>query len=177
MGEGTWFWFTAVSTYGSMMIGFGLIARHLIDWWPGEKGLREWRNWLSLVPFLLAYCFGILLILGVGGFVGLIANATLWGVGWVGDGALIYGVGGTRQVVGSGGQRMALTNGGLSAVLFLAFVFIGLHRKSEKLRVPLTRGCLAGVLTGTVAGISATMAVPVASAVNRIGDFLPELGS
>lgn len=176
MGE-TSMWFTAVPTYGSMMLGFGLIARHLIDWWPGEKGVREWRNWLSLVPFVLAYCFGILLILGVGGAVGIIANATLWGVGWVGDGALIYGVGGDRMPVGVGGQRMALTPGGLSAVLFLSFVFAGLQAKRESLRVPLTRGCLAGVLTGTVAGISATMAVPVASAVNAIGDFLPRLGS
>lgn len=170
-------WFTAVPTYGSMMIGFGIIARQLIDWWPGEKGIKEWRNWLSLVPFLLAYCFGILLILGVGGLVGTLANFTLWGVGWVGDGALIYGVGGQRTAVGAGGQRMALTNGGLASVLFLCFVFAGFQAKRESLRVPLTRGCLAGVLTGTVAGISATMAVPVASAVNRIGDFLPTLGS
>lgn len=170
-------WFTAVPTYGSMVIGFGLIARHLIDWWPGEKGVKEWREWLSLLPFVLAYCFGILLILGVGGFVGLVSNAALWGVGWVGDGALIWGVGGERAVVGAGGQRMALTNGGLAAVLFLAFIFAGLQAKSEKLRVPLTRGVLAGILTGTVAGISATMAIPVASAVNAIGDFLPRIGS
>jgi hypothetical protein len=170
-------WFTTVPTYGSMMIGFGLIARHLIDWWPGEKGVKEWRNWVSLVPFLLAYSFGILLILGVGGLIGTVANFTLWGVGWVGDGALIWGVGGERQAIGHGGQRMALTNGGLSAVLFLSFVFAGLQAKSERLRVPLTRGCLSGVLTGTVAGISAFMAVPVASAVNRIGDFLPTVGS
>lgn len=176
MGE-TSMWFTTVPTYGSMMIGFGIIARHLIDWWPGEKGTREWRNWLSLVPFVLAYSFGILLILGVGGIVGTLANATLWGVGWVGDGALIWGVGGQRTAVGAGGQRMALTDGGLASVLFLAFVYAGLQAKSERLRVPLTRGCLAGVLTGTVAGVSAFMAVPVASAVNRIGDFLPGLGS
>ena len=176
MGE-TSIWFTTVPTYGSMMIGFGIIARQLIDWWPGEKGIREWRNWLSLLPFFLAYCFGILLILGVGGIVGSLANATLWGVGWVGDGALIWGVGGNRTAVGAGGQRMALTDGGLASVLLLTFVFIGLQAKSERLRVPLTRGCLAGVLTGTVAGISAFMAMPVASAVNRIGDFLPGLGS
>lgn len=177
MGEGTSIWFTAVPTYGSMMIGFGIIARHLIDWWPGEKGLREWRNWVSLLPFVLAYCFGILLILGVGGLAGSLANSALWGVGWVGDGALIYGVGGSRTVVGAGGQRMALTNGGLASVLFLIFVFVGLQAKSERLRKPLTRGCVAGVLTGTVAGVSATMAVPVASAVNRLGDFLPGLGT
>lgn len=174
---GTDIWFTTVPTYGSMMLGFGIIAHYLIGWWPGEKGIREWREWLSLLPFVLAYCFGILLVLGVGGLVGWIANATLWGVGWVGDGALIYGVGGERAVVGAGGQRMALTNGGLAAVLFLTFVFAGLQAKSEKLRVPLTRGVLAGILTGTVAGISAFMAVPVASAVNAIGDFLPGLGS
>lgn len=176
MGD-TSMWFTTVPTYGSMMIGFGLIARHLIDWWPGEKGVKEWRNWLSLLPFLLAYGFGILLILGVGGLVGTAANFTLWGVGWVGDGALIWGVGGQRQAIGHGGQRMALTNGGLAAVLFLSFVFAGLQAKSERLRVPLTRGCLSGVLTGTVAGVSAFMAVPVASVVNRIGDFLPAVGS
>ena len=170
-------WFTAVPTYGSMAIGWGIVARQLIDWWPGEKGVREWRNWLSLVPFLLAYCFGILVILGVGGIVGLAANSVLWGVGWVGDGALIWGVGGSRSAVGQGGQRMALTNGGLTAVLFLLFVFLGLQAKSERLRVPLTRGALAGILTGTVAGVSAFMAVPVASAVNRIADFLPGVGA
>lgn len=177
MGDGTWMWFTAVPTYGSMVIGFGIIARQLIDWWPGEKGIKEWREWLSLLPFTLAYCYGILLILGVGGIVGWLANFTLWGVGWVGDGALIWGVGGSRTAVGASGQRMALTDGGLASVLFLTFIFVGLQKKSEKLRVPLTRGALAGVLTGTVAGISATMAVPIASAVNRIGDFLPGVGA
>ncbi len=168
----TWFWFTALPTYGSMMIGFGLMAHYLIGWWPTVKGLQDWREWVGLLPFVLSYCFGILLILGVGGLVGWAVNATLWGVGWVGDGALIYGMGGSREAVGAGGQRMALSNGGLATVLFLCFVFAGLRAKSERLRYPITRGTLSGILTGTVTGISSTMAVPLASGINALTDVL-----
>lgn len=168
----TWFWFTAAPTYGSMAIGFGLMGNYLIGWWPGEKQLRKWRVWLSLLPFLLAYCFGVLLILGVGGLVGWVVNATLWGIGWVGDGALIYGMGGSRQTVGEGGQRMALNNGSLMAVLFLCFIFTALRVKSERLRMPITRGALCGVLTGTVAAVSSTLAIPIASALNLLSDAL-----
>lgn len=173
MGDATWMWFTAVPTYGSLVIGFGIMTHYLIGWWPTVKGLRDWREWVALLPFASAYGFGVLLILGVGGLVGLVANVGLWGVGWVGDGALIFGMGGSRQVVGQGPQRMALGNGGLAVVLFLTFVFAGLAAKSEKLRMPIQRGVASGILTGTVASVSSLLAVPLASAVNGIASLFP----
>lgn len=172
-------WFQATATLGSMAIGLGLIAYSLIVWWPGLKGLRgaPWDAVRSLLPFLLAYCYGALLILGVGGVIGWIADATLWGIGYVGDFVLIYGVGGQRQGVSVAGQTMALTNGGLMTVLVLTFVVIALRKKcAAETTKAIGRGVLAGILTGTVASVGAVLAIPLASAVNAAGAWMNGVG-
>jgi len=165
-------WLTVGPTWGSFAGGVYFIVRAVIDWWPpmGKKGIDVWPAVRSALPFLLSYAYGMLVILGAGGILGLIANAVVWGVGWVGDGAFVYGVGGSREGVGVvGGQRMALTNAGLLAVLIFTGVFVGVRAKMGKghqISTAMGRGALAGVLTGTVAGFSSALAVPLASAAN-----------
>lgn len=177
-------WWTAAPTMGSCALGIALLLGILAEWWPGlsafqgsKKGKSGVKDAiLSLVPLVLAYCYGMLVILGVGGLIGWAANATLWGIGWVGDGALIWGVGGTRANIGLGGQRMVLTNGGLMVMLVATFVILAIRRRKKTTEWTvrcINRGVLCGILTGTVASISAAMAVPLASAVNAAGQWFP----
>ena len=175
-------WWTATPTMGSLTVGLVIAVLAVIEWWPGlpgKGGSFDVRGAItSALPFLLSYAYGMLVILGVGGLIGAAANFTLWGVGWVGDGALVWGVGGTRASVSGGVQHMALSNGGLMIVLLCSAVVVGVRRKSgATTRKAVGRGVLSGILTGTVASVSATLAVPLASAVNAAGTWLPGSGT
>lgn len=174
-------WWTAAPTAGSFAVGAYIGIRAVLDWWPGISGKTDVKGAiLTALPLLASYAYGVLVILGAGGLLGWAANFTLWGVGWVGDGALIWGVGGSRQNVAHGGQRMALTNGGLVFVLLCTAVVVGVRKRpktSKHTRKAIGRGVLCGVLTGTVAGVSTTLAVPLASAANAVGQFFPGAGS
>lgn len=167
------------ATMGSFAMGLYILVHYLVTWWPGLKKAKGNPPEVirSLVPFFLAYCYGMLIILGVGGLIGWAADAVVWGVGWVGDGALVFGVGGHRQTLTVGAQTLALTNGGLMIVLILTGAFLALRGRSKDLKITIGRGSLAGVLTGTVPSVSAAFAIPLASFVNAAGSWLPGSGS
>ena len=172
-------WWTVAPTTGSFAIGLGILVHSVIVWWPGRKHLAgdPWGAVVSALPFVLAYCYGMLLILGVGGLLGWIANAALWGVGWVGDGALVYGVGGERSPLVSGGRVIALTNGGLMMVLVSTFVTVACRKVAGKHAAQqIGRGVLSGILTGTVPAVSAFAAVPLASFMNASGAWMNGVG-
>lgn len=175
-------WYTAVPTWGSFAVGMYFVIRAVIDWWPGmgKKGIDVKDAVLSFLPFLLSYCYGVLVILGAGGLLGLIANTTVLAVGWVGDGVFVYGVGGQKEGVGIvSGERMALTQGGLFFLLLATGVFIGVRAKVGKKSstgTAMGRGLLGGWMTGTVATISTFLAVPLASAANAAGQFMNGAG-
>jgi hypothetical protein len=161
-----------VVTYGSLAVGIGLLVYHFVTWWPGRKALMKDPMCLtSLVPFLLGYAYGALLVMGVGGLMGWMAGAVIWGVGWVGDAALVYGVGGARETLGQG-QVMALTNGGLWMVLVMTFLIVALRRRTAHLKEDIGRGVLTGVLTGSTPLVAGALAVPLASAVNLAGAWI-----
>lgn len=163
------------ATMGSFTIGLGIVGHHLFTWWPGRKSLQSdpTGSLISFLPFAFGYAYGMLLILGVGGLVGWIADAVVWGVGWVGDGALVFGVGGSRQSLSVEGQSLALTNGGLMIVLVIMFIAAALRKRTAHLKQDIGRGTLGGILTGTVPSVSAAFAIPLASAVNVAGAWLP----
>ena len=72
-------------TYGGVTVGLLLLAWHLATWWPGIKALRSnpAGNAAELLPFLLAWSYGVLTILGIGGLIGWAARTTLWSpTGW-----------------------------------------------------------------------------------------------
>ena len=56
------------ATLGGVTIGLALLIRHLIHWWPGIKALRTapLDHAAGLLPFLGAWCYGVLAILTVG---------------------------------------------------------------------------------------------------------------
>jgi hypothetical protein len=165
----------AVVTYGSLAVGIGLLVLHFVAWWPKGKGFDP-RCLLELVPFVLGYAYGALLVMGVGGLMGWMAGAVIWSVGWVGDAALVYGVGGERTNLAQG-QVMALTNGGLWMVLVMTFLVVALRRRAAHLKEDIGRGVLTGILTGSTPVIAGVLAVPLASAVNLAGAWISTGGA
>ncbi|MFD4257735.1 hypothetical protein ACFWR9_08885 [Streptomyces sp. NPDC058534] len=160
-------------TYGGVTVGLLLLAWHLADWWPGSKALRSSpaQHAADLLPFLLAWSYGVLAILGVGGLIGWMAETTLWISNWLGDVALVWGIGGEAGQRASATIYLPLTQAGGGIVLILTAVMIVLARKT-RYGVDLKRGAWCGVCLGTSAGIAGFAAAPIAIAVNWLGDGL-----
>lgn len=165
---------SATATLGSVILGLGLLILNVGGAWPGYKRFRKQpvQFFRDLLPFVFGYLYGTALILCAGGVLGWLANFSLWGVGWIGDGALIWGVGGRRENVTRADQVSALTNGGLAMVLILAFVVTVILRKRADDKRAISQGILSGILLGTVRGVAGVLAIPVASSLNLAGAWL-----
>ncbi|MFC9465191.1 hypothetical protein [Streptomyces coelicoflavus] len=160
-------------TYGGVTVGLLLLAWHVADWWPGTKALRSSpaQHAAYLLPFLLAWSYGVLTVLGVGGLIGWVADTTLWISNWLGDVALVWGVGGQAGQTAGAARYLPLTQAGGGIVLILTAVMIVLSRKT-RYGVDLKRGAWCGVCLGTSAGVAGFAAAPIAVAVNWLGDGL-----
>ncbi len=158
-------------TYGGVTIGLCLLAHQLTTWWPGRKTLMKdpMKQASELLPFLLGWTYGCLTTLGVGGLVGLVSGTVLGLSNWLGDVALVWGVG------GAGGQQAAaktfvpLSGPGLGIVLILTVAFLAAVKKS-KYGSELKRGGWCGICLGTSAGVAGFAAVPLATAASLVGD-------
>lgn len=161
------------ATLGALIIGVGLVILNIGTWWPGLKVLKKdaFHQSLFLLPFVFGFCFGVLAILCAGGLLGWAANVVLWGGSWVGDGALIWGVGGMREDV-SRGPAQALTNGGHAVVLILLFVVAVVRKRAKSAKKAIGQGICSGVFLGTIQGVAGVMAIPLASAVNIAGAWM-----
>src|SRR5678815_4877396 len=112
------------------------------------------------------WAVGALMAMCAGGIVGWLTDWFVWGAGWLGDGALIYGVGGERQAVAQG-LSQPLTNGGLAMTLIILTVaVIRIRKAGDGLGWSHRRGIISGATLGLSAGVAAVVAVPLASAVN-----------
>jgi hypothetical protein len=159
------------ATLGAVVLGLGILIWEVVVWWPGRKAIAKYpAAVLELGPFLFGFCFGSLAVM-VGGVLGWIADATLWAGGWAGDAGLIWGVGGFREDVSRGGPQ-PLTNGGLTIVLLLCFLFFAVLKRKADTRKSVKNGALSGIMLGTVKGVAGVMAVPLASLVNLAGSWL-----
>lgn len=150
-----------------LALGVGLILLTLIRWWFAEGG-----RWAALVPFVLAFLYGMLAALAALGSVSVLGGVTwvaVWAANLVGYAGLVWGVGGTAPDV-TRGANLVLTPGGYVIVFLFTLVFIGLWKWASKVpNVKLGFGFVSGsclALSGTVAGIAA---VPLASAANMLG--------
>lgn len=158
-------------TYGGVTVGICLLVQQLVTWWPGRKTLMKdpVKQAAELLPFLLGWAYGCLTTLGVGGLVGLVSGTVLGLSNWLGDVALVWGVGGT------GGQSAAravftpLSGPGLGIVLILTVAFVTAAKKSKH-GVQLKRGAWCGICLGTSAGVAGFAAVPLATAASIVGD-------
>lgn len=160
-----------VVTFGGVTVGICILLHHLVQWWPGLKSLRS--NALhyaaDLAPFLIAWAYGCLAILGVGGLVGWIADTALWITSWLGDVALVWGVGGHAGRRASGVTYLPLTETGGAVVLILTVVLLAAVKKS-RYGADIRRGAWCGICLGTSAGVAGFAAAPLALAVNWLGD-------
>lgn len=158
------------ATLGGVTIGLALLIRHLIQWWPGLKALRTApaQHALNLAPFLAAWAYGVLAILTVGGLIGWIADTTLWITNWLGDAALVWGVGGQVGQTTRGAGYLPLTQTGAAIVLLLTVALVAAVKKSSR-GADLKAGAWCGICLGTSAGIAGFAAVPLAQAANWAG--------
>jgi len=158
------------ATLGGVTIGLALLIRHLIYWWPGLKSLQTspLQHAGALLPFLAAWCYGALAILTVGGLIGWFADTTLWITNWLGDAALVWGVGGQAGVTSRGPSYLPLTQTGGAIVLLMTVALVAAVKKSSRGQ-DLKAGAWCGICLGTSAGIAGFAAVPLAQAANAVG--------
>lgn len=160
-------------TLGGCIVGLCILAYHLVEWWPGAKSLRgnPAHYAADLGPFLVAWCYGALTILGIGGLIGWAARTTLWISNWLGDAALVWGVGGEAGTRASGNGYLPLTEPGGGIVLILTAVLLAAVKKS-RYAGDIKRGTWCGICLGTSSGVAGFAAVPLAQAVNWLGAAL-----
>ncbi|MEU7381534.1 hypothetical protein AB0A91_16330 [Streptomyces sp. NPDC042207] len=158
-------------TYGGVTVGLLILAYHLTTWYPGWKALRAApvHHAATLLPFLLAWVYGVLTILGIGGLIGWAARTARWIANWLGDVALVWGVGGHTGQHAGPVTYLPLTQAGGAVVLILTVVMAALVKKSRH-GTHIKWGALCGICLGTSAGIAGFAAAPLALAVNWLGD-------
>lgn len=164
-----------IVTMGGVTVGLLLLIYTLITWWPGTKALRKdpAGSAASLLPFLIAWAYGVLAILTVGGLIGWIADTTLWISNWLGDVALVWGVGGELGQRGPTVAYLPLTQTGGAVVLLLTVVIIAAAKRPKtpnEVKASLKRGTWCGICLGTSAGVAGFAAVPLAQAANWLGN-------
>jgi hypothetical protein len=157
-------------TIGGVTVGICVLLYYLVLWFPGFKAVRSdpLRHLAHLLPFLFAWCYGALALLGVGGLVGWIADTALWISSWLGDVALVWGVGGQAGAHANGSSYLPLTQAGGGIVLILTVVMIALLKKSAHAR-DLKLGMWCGVCLAMSAGVAGFAAVPLAQSANWLG--------
>lgn len=163
-----------VVTIGGVLVGLSLVGRQAVRWWPGSRALRKDLAGCvtQLVPFVYAFSFGVLVIMTVGGFVGMVGDAVLWASNWVGDAAFVWGVGGQAQMSTTGAIATPLTAGGMVIVLIMCAIFPVLLKKKESLRQDLVAGAWAGVSLGLTKAVAMSAAPVIASAANLAGAWI-----
>ncbi|MFJ6566443.1 hypothetical protein ACIQNU_03425 [Streptomyces sp. NPDC091292] len=158
-------------TVGGVTVGICILITALVRWWPGLKALKKdpLGHAGRLLPFLIAWAYGVLAILTVGGLIGWAADTALWISSWLGDAALVWGVGGQAGQHAPEPAFVPLTQTGGAIVLILTAALIAAAKKS-KYGHDITTGAWCGICLGTSAGIAGFAAVPLALAVNWLGD-------
>lgn len=154
---------------GGVALGALTLIVFAIRWWFKEK-----KRWTALVPFVLAYLYGMLAALAALGSLsalGMVTWVTLWAANVAGYTALVWGVGGHDQDV-TRAHQLTLTPGGFVIVLILTAVLIALGKWAPKVSAgKLAAGTFSGMtmaLSGTVAGVAA---IPLGSTANLLGSL------
>jgi hypothetical protein len=157
-------------TIGGVTVGLCILAYQLTIWWPGRKALTKdpVRHASGLLPFLLSWAYGALTVLGIGGLIGWAARTAVWISSWLGDVALVWGVGADAGQRAGGTVYLPLTQTGGALVLILTVIVVAAAKKSKH-GASISRGAWCGMTLGTSAGIAGFAAVPLATAANWLG--------
>lgn len=160
-------------TYGGVTVGLCLLAYELVGWWPGRKALLKdpVKHASRLLPFLASWCYGCLTTLGIGGLIGKAASATLGLSNWLGDVALVWGVGGQRGQLAARETFVPLSGPGIALMLILTAMFVAsVVKAGNDTAAVLKRGAWCGITLGTSAGVAGFAAVPLAMAANTVAE-------
>jgi hypothetical protein len=163
---------------GCVTVGTGIIALTLQRWWHKSAGKKGddgsgGRRLTTLLPFVLALCYGILAVLASPSIsvLGTVTKLGLWGGNGLGYAYLVWGIGGTSPTVARA-TPVVLTPGGYCILGVWTALVIGHHLWSKRMpRLYSLLGITSGVLVGTAAGVAGIAAVPLASAVNLAGSW------
>ncbi|MDW8807431.1 hypothetical protein P1P68_22245 [Streptomyces scabiei] len=160
-------------TFGGVTIGICILVHQLVTWWPGRKALMKdpARHAADLIPFLLSWAYGALTTLGVGGLVGLVSGTVLGLSNWLGDVALVWGVGADAGQPAARTTFVPLSGPGVAVMLILTVGFLAAAKKSRH-APDLKRGAWCGICLGTSAGVAGFAAAPLAQAVSWLGNHL-----
>ncbi|MCX4578132.1 hypothetical protein OHB41_34080 [Streptomyces sp. NBC_01571] len=162
-------------TAGGVTVGLCLLGWQIITWWPGRKPLTKdpLKHAAKLLPWLLSWSYGCLTTLGIGGLIGTASSSVLGLSNWLGDVALFWGVGEHPGQLAAAKTFVPLSGPGNCTVLILTACFIAAVKKaSDDQAGVLKRGAWCGITLGTSAGVAGFAAVPLALAVNWIGDHV-----
>ncbi|MFE5397429.1 hypothetical protein ACFQ9U_23085 [Streptomyces sp. NPDC056568] len=156
-------------TFGGVTVGLCILGYQITTWWPGRKQLTKdpVKHASRLLPFLAAWAYGCLTTLGVAGLIGTASSAVLGLSNWLGDAALVWGVGGSAGELAGRATFVPLSGPGLGLVLILTAVFIAAVAKAGN-SADLKRGAWCGICLGTSAGVAGFAAVPLAQAANAV---------
>ncbi|MFG3231807.1 hypothetical protein ACGFZG_08705 [Streptomyces antibioticus] len=159
-------------TLGGVTVGLCILGWDATKWWPGRKQLMKdpAKHAAKLLPWLLSWAYGCLTTLGVAGLIGTASSAVLGLSNWLGDVALVWGVG---EQSGQLAARtfIPLSTPGACVVLIGTVVFLASVKKAgDETRGVLKRGAWCGITLGTSAGVAGFAAVPLAQAANWLGD-------
>lgn len=161
-------------TLGALLVGVIALLAELAYWYPGHRTLakKPLDHATALAPFAWTWCVGALTVLAAGGLVGWAMDWYVWGAGWLGDAAYVWGVGGQREAAPQAVSQ-PLTSGGLfMLVCVLVVAWIRIKRNTDKVSASQKRGLVSGSLMALSAGVAATVAVPLASAANLSGAWI-----
>ncbi|MFI6279641.1 hypothetical protein [Streptomyces sp. NPDC050988] len=161
-------------TFGGVTVGLIVLGYQLTLWYPGRKQLMKdpLKHASRLLPFLASWCYGCLTTLGIGGLIGTASSSVLGLSNWLGDAALVWGVG--ESVGQQAGAKMfvPLSTPGAAVVLIATAVFAAAMKKAgDETRGELKRGAWCGITLGTSAGVAGFAAVPLATAANWCGEY------
>ncbi|WP_228979688.1 hypothetical protein [Streptomyces sp. DH12] len=161
-----------IVTLGGVTVGLAILAATLIRWWPGLKPLQHdpLGAVSRLLPFLLAWAYGALAILSLGGLVGWIADTAVWISSWLGDVAIVWGVGGDTGPAGRTAYQPLTRTGAALMVILTAVVLVAAKKSSRG--GDIKAGAWCGFCLGSSAGIAGAAAVPLAETVNWAGGAL-----
>ncbi|AWT43186.1 MULTISPECIES: hypothetical protein [Streptomyces] len=160
-------------TYGGVTIGLGILIYEVVTWWPGRKALLKdpLKHASRLLPFLASWAYGCLTTLGVAGLIGTASSSVLGLSNWLGDVALLWGVGEARGQLAARPTFTPLSGPGACLVLLLTVAFVAAVKKTGGQQAgTLKRGAWCGITLGTSAGVAGFAAVPLALAANWIGE-------
>ncbi|MGW2040504.1 hypothetical protein [Streptomyces virginiae] len=163
-----------IVSLGGVTVGLSLLGWEITRWWPGAKQAGKPKHLLKLLPFLLVWLYGMLLILSAGGLLGAGADWSLWGSSAIGDAVLEYGVGGdTPDVTRS--SHLVLSPGGHAVVIIATVVLIAVWTKRRGFNWMIVRAIISGISLGLASGVAGVAGYVLSPVVSAAGDAVAGL--